>query len=81
MVVGGARDNHAAGLGELLEPGGDVDAVPVQIPVLLSDHIAEVDAYTEVDALFLGCLHLALRHATLDRHSAHRGVDDGGKLA
>ena len=76
MVGGGTRDHDPAWLRHLLEPGGDVDAVAVEVPVLLSDHVAEVDADAEADAVLLGHLCLALRHATLDRDRAHRGIDD-----
>ena len=48
MVVGGARDQHAAGLAQLLQPGGDVDAVAEQV-VALDHHVAEIDADAEHD--------------------------------
>ena len=70
MVVGGAGDHDPAGLGQLLEPGGDVDPVAVEVAVALADHVAEVDADPEADALGLGDLGLALGHALLDRHRA-----------
>ena len=81
VVVGGARDHDPARLGELLEPGGDVDAVAVEVAVVLADHVAEVDADAEADALLLGHLRLALRHAALDRDRAGDRVDDARELA
>ena len=69
-----------AGLGELLEPGGDVHPVAVEVAVGLVDHVAEVDADAEADALRLGHLRLALGHALLDQHRAAHRVDDAREL-
>ena len=65
VVEGRAGDHDPAGLGELLEPGGDVHPVAVDV-LALDDHVAEVDADPEADALRLGHRRLALGHATLD---------------
>ena len=54
VVVGGAGDHHPAGLGQLLQAGGDVHPVAVEVAVGLEDHVAEVDADPEADALGLG---------------------------
>ena len=43
MLVNGLRDADCAGLGERLEPGGDVDAVAEDV-VAVDDHVAEIDA-------------------------------------
>ena len=72
VVVGRARDHHPARLGELLQPGGDVHPVAVEVAVGLADHVAEVDADPEADALGLGHRRLALGHALLDRDRAAR---------
>ena len=70
VVVGRARDHHAARLGELLEAGGDVHPVAVEVAVGLADHVAEVDADPEADALLFGHARLALGHALLDQDGA-----------
>ena len=49
LVVGGARDQHAARLAQLLQAGRDVDAVAEQV-VALDHDVAEVDADAEDDA-------------------------------
>ena len=49
VVVDGAGEQHAAGVAELLQPGGDVDAVAEQV-VALDHHVAEIDADAEDDA-------------------------------
>ncbi len=43
LVVDGLRDADGAGLGQRLEPGGDVDAVAEDV-VAVDDHVAEIDA-------------------------------------
>ena len=43
LVVDGLRDANGAGLGECLEPGGDVDAVAEDV-VAVDDDVAEIDA-------------------------------------
>ena len=67
------------GSAQLLQAGGDVDAVAVDV-LALDDHVAEVDADAERDALGLGHVPLALGHALLDRDRAGDRVDDAGEL-
>ena len=57
-----AGDADAAGLGEALEAGRDVDAVAEDVAVL-DDDVADVDADAEPDAPVLGHGRLALGHA------------------
>ena len=61
---------HAAGSAKALQAGGDVDPVAVEIPVILVDHVAQVDADPEADALLLGCALSRARHALLDQDRA-----------
>ena len=79
MVVGGAGDQHAAGLAQLLQPGGDVDAVAEQV-VALDHHVAEIDADAEHDAPVGGRLGLALGDRLLDRDGAGDRVDHRAEL-
>ena len=53
MVVGGAGNEHAARLRQLLEAGGDIHGVAEQVAVLLVDDVAEIDADAEADAVRL----------------------------
>ena len=48
LIADRARDADAAGLGELLQARGDVDAVAEDV-VVLDDHVAEIDADAELD--------------------------------
>jgi hypothetical protein len=43
-------DEHPAGIGQGLDPCGDVDAVTIEV-VALDDHVAEIDADTQLDAV------------------------------
>ena len=79
LVEGGRGEHDAAGLGQCLEPGGDVDAVAVQI-VAVDQHVAEVDADAKADALGLGAAGLALDHAALDGDGALDRLDHAREL-
>jgi hypothetical protein len=79
VVVGRARDQHAAGLADAFEPRCDVDAVAENV-VALDQHVAEIDADAVDDALIIGGPGVALDHQLLDRNRAFDGGDDGGKL-
>ena len=57
------------GPAKLLQPSGDVHPVAIDI-AFLDDHIADVDADTENNALLFGQLRLPLGHAPLDRRGA-----------
>jgi hypothetical protein len=49
VVVDRIGDEHPAGIGQGFDPGGDVDAVAIEV-VALDDHIAEIDADAQFDA-------------------------------
>ena len=72
LVIDDARDEHAAGLGQGLQPVGDDDpfAVHVDGPAgfPLDDDIAEIDADTAFDALVCRYCRVTLGHAALNRH-------------
>ena len=53
LVEGGAGDHDPTRLGELLEARHHVHAVAVEVAVGFADHVAEVDADPEADALLL----------------------------
>ena len=63
----------AAGLGDTFEPGGNVDAVAVNI-AFFDDDVANMNADAELDALVLrhGCV--TLDHAVLNFNSTARSV-------
>src|SRR6201997_865901 len=50
LVMNRIGDEHPAGIGQGLDPRGDVDAVAIEV-VALDDHIAEIDADAQIDAL------------------------------
>ena len=59
-----AGDADPAGLRERLQPGGDVDAVAINVAAL-GDHIAEVDADPKGDPLIVGDIGIAVEHRPL----------------
>ena len=74
-----ARDADPARLGQAFEAGGDVDAVAVDV-LALDDHVAQVHADPETDALRLRHVPLATGHALLDGDRAGDRVHDAGEL-
>ena len=74
-----ARDQHAPRLGQRFEPRRDVDAVAVD-PLVVVDHVAQVDADAEAHAAGLGHARVARGHHGLDLHRALGGADDAGEL-
>ena len=46
-------DEHPAGIGQGLDPRGDVDAVAVNVAAV-GDHVAEIDPDAKPQAAFLG---------------------------
>jgi hypothetical protein len=51
MIVYRLRDANSAGLGERLDPGGDVDAIAKDV-VAIDDYIAEVDTDPQLEPAF-----------------------------
>jgi hypothetical protein len=79
LLVHSAGHEHAARVRERLQPGGDVDAVAVDLRVVVDD-IAEVDADAKAHASLLGHGLIARGHDGLDLDRAFGGTDDAGKL-
>ena len=80
VIVGGARDGHAARLAQLLEAGGDVHPVAVDA-ALLGEDVGEVDPDPEVDPLGPRDVPLALGDATLDGDRTLDRIDHARELA
>ncbi len=79
LLVDDLRDTDPVGLGHGFEARRDVD--PVAIDVLgLGDHVAEIDADAEDDALLLGDIGVAAVHAALHRDGAQHRLDDAGEF-
>ena len=71
LVIDVPGDADAAGLGNRFEPGGDVDALPVDVLAVV-DYIAEIDTHAEVE--------WARRQAILDDYGTLDGVLDRREL-
>jgi len=79
LVVNGLRDANGAGLGERLEPGGDVDAVAKDV-VTVDDDIAEIDTNPQLQAA-LGRGRVVYRtRGPLHLDGATQRVDDARKI-
>ena len=79
LVVGGARDQHAARRAKLLKARRDVHAVAEQI-VAFDHHVAEIDAYPKDDAALGRSRGLVCGNTCLHRHGTGDRIDDGAKL-
>ena len=79
MVVHGIGDEHSARIGEGLDPGGDVDAVAIEV-VALDDHVAEIDTDTQLDTVVPPGTGIALGHRLLHLNSTAHRIDDAGKF-
>ncbi len=79
LIVGRAGDDDAAGLGQPLQPVGDIDAVAMDV-VALDNDVAEVDADAELDPLVRRHAGVSLCLGLLDLDRATQGVDHAGKL-
>ena len=77
MHLGG--HDHAARLGQPLEPRRDVHAVAEHI-VVLHDHVAEVDPDAELNALAIGSVGVSFSHPILKRDSTPHRINNAGEL-
>ena len=80
LPIGVVGDADPSGLGDPLQPRGDIDAVAHQIAVDLLDHVAEMDADPKFDALVRRDPSVALDHRPLDFDGAAHRVDDAAEL-
>ena len=80
LAEGVLGEADRAGLGDALEPRGDVDAVAHQIAVGLLDDVAEMNADAEFDAPLGRQAGVALDQAVLHFDRAAHRVDDAAEL-
>ena len=79
LVVHGLRDADGAGLGERLEPGGDVDAVAKDV-VAVDDDVAEIDADPQLETALGRDRGVDRARGALHLDSATQRVDDARKI-
>ena len=79
VVVDRPRDQDAARLGELLQAGGDVDAVAVDV-LAIDDHVAEIDADAELEPVLRREGGVALAQGPLDVDGAGQRLDDAREV-
>jgi len=78
VVVNCIGDQHPAGIGQGFDAYGDIDAVAIEV-VALDDHIAEIDADAQFDAIVRRDTGVPLGHRLLHRDRAAHRIDDAGK--
>ncbi len=79
VIVHRIGDEHPAGIGQRLDPCGDVDAVAIEV-VALDDHVAEIDADAQFDAVVRRDTGVPLGHRLLHRDGTAHRIDDAGKF-
>ena len=80
LTIGVLGETDRPGLGDALQPRGDIDAVAHQVAVDFLDHVAEMDADPKFDALVRRDPSVALDHRPLDFNGAVHCVDDTPEL-
>ena len=80
LPIGVLGKTDRAGLGDALEPGGDIDAVAHEVAVALLDYVAEMNADAEFDAPLRRQAAVALGHAVLHFDRAAHRVDYAAEL-
>jgi hypothetical protein len=73
------RNADAAGIGEALQPSGDVDAVAKNVAVV-QDDVADMNADPQFDPLGRRDIEIGAGHRQLDIDRATRGIDRAGKF-
>src|ERR1700682_4258660 len=72
-------DADAAWLGKRFQPGGDIDAVAIDV-VVVADDVADIDADAKLNALVGPNVGIALGHAALHLDRAAHRIDDAGEF-
>src|SRR5437899_3582543 len=80
LVANHPADTDSARFGQCFETRRDIDAIPIDVPVI-DDDVAEVYPDAELDATFGPHARAALGHLALHFDGAAYRVDDTGKFA
>jgi hypothetical protein len=80
LPVGAFRERDRAGLGDSLQPRGDIDAVAHQVTVALLDYIANMNANPEFDTAILRYAGVAADHRVLHCYGAAHGINHAAEL-
>src|SRR5271166_3709029 len=79
VIMNRVGDEHPAGIGQGFDPCGDIDAVAIEV-IALDDHVAEIDADAQLDAVVRRGAAVALRHRLLHFDRTAHGIDDAAKF-
>src|SRR5438552_17360858 len=75
-----SRYANPAGVSQPLQPGGYIDPIAIDV-IRFGDHVTEVDADPEGDALVLWRVRISVGHSALDLDSAPDSIDHARKLS
>ena len=79
LIIDGLRDADGAGLGERLEPGGDVDAIAEDV-VAVDDDVAEIDADPQLETALRRDRIVDRPRRPLHLDGAVQRIDDARKI-
>jgi hypothetical protein len=79
VIMNRIGDEHPAGIGQGFDARGDVDAVAINV-VVFDDHVAEIDADAQLDAVVRRRARVPLGYRLLDLDCAAHRIDDAGKF-
>jgi hypothetical protein len=80
LTIGVLGETGRPGLGDALQPRGDIDAIAHEIAVGFLDHIAQMNPDAELDPSLGRQAGVALDHTDLDFDRAALGVDHAVEL-
>ena len=78
VLIHRVGDEHPAGIGQRFDARGDIDAVAIEV-VAPDNHVAEIDADAQFDAIVRRDTGVPLGHRLLHRDRAAHRIDDAGK--
>ena len=80
LLIGRAGETEAVRLGDAFELRRDIYAIPHQVAVAFLDHIAEMNANTELDAALGRKAGVTLDHSGLHLDGAPHSIDHAAKF-
>jgi hypothetical protein len=79
VINHGPRNANASSLGQLLEPGGDIDGIAVPV-VAFNDNIPKMYTHPNDDAFAVGNAFSAFGHPTLEGNRTFHSINNAGEF-
>ena len=80
LVIGRARQANTTRLGDPLQSRRHIDAVAHEVAIVLHDHVTEIDADAELDALVRCQTGIAVSHSSLHFDRRTHCIHNRGEL-